>query len=378
MKSPAARQDWDDPIEPIESFFRTLAETIPQMVWTKDANGLNDYCNQRFSDFMGITMDEFIHNSWIVAHPDDVARGQAVWRASIAAGVPYETELRLKSKGHEDYRWFLVRAVPYHDTLGRVIKWFGTTTDIDDQKRYSQQQEETVRILVDLFSPTGLPTLAKVALDAVYVPAEHLAAIGGDFYEALVLRDGRLLFAIGDVAGHGLGAAVAMERVRNAIVTAAMDSRDPSVVLTTVNRALTLRSHSPFVTALVGFLDPESGRFTYACAGHQAPVIAAPDSPPRLLPYGGMPLGVDLDPVFPTFAGQLDPGGMLLLYTDGITEFRRDAAAGERLMLSAVGRVLREHAQRPAEAIRQAVLGDESPADDVALLTITYDPTVSG
>jgi PAS domain S-box-containing protein len=377
MKAPASRQEWDDPIEPIESFFRTLAEMIPQMVWTKDANGLNDYCNQRFSDFMGITMDEFIHNSWIVAHPDDVAHGQAIWRASIAAGVPYETELRLKSKAHDEYRWFLVRAVPYHDTLGRVIKWFGTTTDIDDQKRYAQQQEETVRILVDLFSPTRLPTVAKVALDAVYVPAEHLAAIGGDFYEALVLRDGRLLFAIGDVAGHGLGAAVAMERVRNAIVTAAMDSRDPAVVLATVNRALTLRPQSPFVTAVVGFLDPDSGRFTYACAGHQAPILAAPDSPARLLPYGGMPLGVDLDPVFPIYAGQLSPGDMLLLYTDGITEFRRDPAAGERLILSAAGRVLRERAPRPAEAIRQAVLGDESPSDDVALLTLTYSPTAT-
>jgi PAS domain S-box-containing protein len=367
-----------------ESFFRTLAEMIPQMVWTKDANGLNDYCNRRFIEYMGVTMDEFIHNSWIVAHPDDVERGQRVWREAVASGSPYETELRLRPKDRAEYRWFLVRAVPQLDADGRVCKWYGTTTDIDGQKRYAQQQEETVRILVELFSPGDLPVLDHVTLDAVYVPAEHLAKVGGDFYEAVMLRDGRLLFAIGDVAGHGLGAAVAMERARNAIVSAAIESRNPAVVLNNVNRALNLRPSAPFVTAIVGFLDPIRGGYTYASAGHNAPIVAGFEPIKglqprgglcaRMLPGGGVPLGVEADPEFTIVNGTLEPGAMLVLYTDGIVEFDRDQSSGERKLLASALRVVDEKMPRPAEAIRHLVLNGATPTDDVALLTLTFAP----
>jgi PAS domain S-box-containing protein len=119
----------------IEPFFQSLVEMIPQMVWTKDANGVNDYCNRRFIEFMNVTMDEFVHNSWAVAHPDDVPRGQEAWRLAVATGTPYEAEIRLRPKHSHTYRWFLVRAVPHRDAAGRIDKWFGTTTDIDEQRR---------------------------------------------------------------------------------------------------------------------------------------------------------------------------------------------------------------------------------------------------
>jgi len=123
------------PGDTVEPFFQSLVEMIPQMVWTKDANGVNDYCNRRFIEFMNVTMDEFVHNSWAVAHPDDVARGQEAWRLAVTSATAYEAEIRLRPKGSHTYRWFLVRAVPHRDEAGRIDKWFGTTTDIDAQRR---------------------------------------------------------------------------------------------------------------------------------------------------------------------------------------------------------------------------------------------------
>jgi PAS domain S-box-containing protein len=155
---------------------QTIIESIPQMVWTKDENGRNDYCNQRFIDFMNVTMDEFVNNSWVVCHPDDVERGQAVWRASVAAGRAYETELRLAPKGVAAYRWFLVRAVPLRDASGRVVKWYGTTTDIDAQKRALEAMDflaqsssqlagaEDVGTVLDRLSRASLEGLAEMSI----------------------------------------------------------------------------------------------------------------------------------------------------------------------------------------------------------------------
>jgi PAS domain S-box-containing protein len=121
--------------EPDDSFFRMLVESMPQMVWTKDACGRNDYGNPSFLDFLNITFDEFIHHSWSVVHPDDAARGQAAWQAAHEGARPYEAELRMRPRGASAYRWFLVRAVPYRNAAGRIERWFGSTTDIDAQRR---------------------------------------------------------------------------------------------------------------------------------------------------------------------------------------------------------------------------------------------------
>ena len=155
---------------------QAIIEKIPQMVWTKDAEGRNDYCNARFLDYMNFTREEFVNNSWIVAHPDDVERGQTVWRASVAAGRAYETELRLAPKGVAAYRWFLVRAVPLRDASGRVVKWYGTTTDIDAQKRALEAMDflaqsssqlagaEDVGTVLDRLSRASLEGFAEMSI----------------------------------------------------------------------------------------------------------------------------------------------------------------------------------------------------------------------
>jgi PAS domain S-box-containing protein len=118
-----------------ESFYRTLVELMPQMVWTKDANGQNDFCNSRFLEYMNISTDEFADGAWILAHPDDVPRVKTMWSKATSGGAPFETEMRLRPKHARAYRWYLVRAVPHRDASGAIDKWFGTTTDIDAQQR---------------------------------------------------------------------------------------------------------------------------------------------------------------------------------------------------------------------------------------------------
>ncbi len=118
-----------------EEQYRFLAESIPQMVWTALPTGALDYYNRRVSDYGGIPIDQLIGAGWTaMLHPDDLDRALNRWQQSLTTGDDYETEFRLRDTEGR-YRWHLVRAVPMRDAEGKIVKWFGTCTDIDDQKQ---------------------------------------------------------------------------------------------------------------------------------------------------------------------------------------------------------------------------------------------------
>jgi PAS domain S-box-containing protein len=118
-----------------EVSFRQLAEAIPQLVWTTRPDGFHDYFNQRWYDYTGTTPDLTQGEGWhLPFHPDDVPEASRRWKHSLLTGEPYEVEYRCRR--HDGvYRWFLGRAHAVRDGSGRIIKWFGTCTDIEEQKR---------------------------------------------------------------------------------------------------------------------------------------------------------------------------------------------------------------------------------------------------
>ncbi|WP_026462545.1 PAS domain-containing protein [Adhaeribacter aquaticus] len=120
--------------------FQFLAETIPQLIWTTDSNGFHDYFNQRWIDFTGYTVEasqgtEMWNN---LLHPDDRERAHQRWQHSLQTGAFYEIEYRFKSK-EGTYKWFLGQAVPMRNAQGEITKWFGTCTDIEEQKRWQEE-----------------------------------------------------------------------------------------------------------------------------------------------------------------------------------------------------------------------------------------------
>ena len=116
-----------------------LAEVIPQIVWTTDASGAADWLNRHFTEYTGLDAGTARGAGWLqTIHPDDVPRAAARWAVSVASGEPYELEHRLR-RADGAYRWHLTRAAPLRASDGRIVKWFGTSTDIDDQKRAQQE-----------------------------------------------------------------------------------------------------------------------------------------------------------------------------------------------------------------------------------------------
>jgi len=118
-----------------EDELQVLLDAIPQLVWTRRPDGFVDYTNQRWRDYTGMTTEQAQGDGWLSIHPDDWPRIQARWQSAVQTGRPYEGEQRLRNGTTGVYRWFLVKAVPLKDARGQIVKWFGTCTDIDEQKR---------------------------------------------------------------------------------------------------------------------------------------------------------------------------------------------------------------------------------------------------
>ncbi len=127
-----------------ELYFQTMAEAVPEIIWTADPNGMDDYFNQRCFDYTGLTLEQLRGSSWqAIIHPDDVDDCVAKWKGALRTGDPYEVEYRLRGKDGS-FRWFLGRANPIRDTNGVIVKWFGTCTDIESQKHNQQVLEEQI------------------------------------------------------------------------------------------------------------------------------------------------------------------------------------------------------------------------------------------
>src|SRR5947209_6060656 len=104
--------------------------TIPTMAWTVRPDGAVDFVNQRWLDYTGLSFEEEIEEPTRAVHPEDLQRVMEKWLAHMPAGESFEDEMRLRQADGE-YRWFLVRTVPLRDERGNIVKWYGSSIDID-------------------------------------------------------------------------------------------------------------------------------------------------------------------------------------------------------------------------------------------------------
>ncbi|PYU32761.1 MAG: hypothetical protein DMG28_10525 [Acidobacteria bacterium] len=137
--------DADGVSNAIEERLQLIIDTIPTIVWSKLPDGSADFLNQRFREYTGFSLVDGLGWGWMNAfHPED--RGTEEWRADLAAGKPFEKEVRLRRNDGE-YRWFLLRAVPLRDEHGNIVKWYGLTCDIEDQKRAETQSRALINAI---------------------------------------------------------------------------------------------------------------------------------------------------------------------------------------------------------------------------------------
>jgi PAS domain S-box-containing protein len=478
--------------------YRALAESVPNIVWTTNGDGVVEYSNRRFLEYAGLSADALAERGWeAVIHPSDRANALAAWHTALASGASYRADARLR-RADGEYRWHVMLAVPVREG-GTIAKWFGSSTDIEDQKdaerimsllgdvtqalTSSLDDAGIARSLADLVAPSeaaycevqlydgarllqtvaaagdaaahtpdraqraertrrvgaalltreisvvpvrgtdrvlgwlvccdvvddvralvpelasrlgaalvnanayarehrvaasfqtaalvsDLPEVPGVSFSALYQAADAEASVGGDWYDAFRLPDGRVVFSVGDVAGSGLDAAVTMSSVRQSIRTAALINPDPGAVLDAVDRIVRAMGNGRFVTAFVGVLDPVCEEFAYANAGHPPPLLRRPGGAIAELGQGDLPLGLRQRNSSGRTILNIERGSLIVAYTDGLTELHRDPLAGEANLVSALRT---SEGDDVAGQIFRALSGGNPARDDIAILAVRFD-----
>jgi PAS domain S-box-containing protein len=185
-------QEWERTTQALrqsEDHLRLIIDTIPAMAWTVRPDGAVDFVNQRWLDHTGLSFEEEIKEPTRVVHPDDLPRVMEKWLADMAAGVPSEDEMRLRQRDGK-YRWFLVRTVPLRDEQGNIVKWFGTSTDIEDRKHAEdalQYSLDELRALAARLQSVREEERTRVAREVHDELGQALTAI--KFESASLIRD---------------------------------------------------------------------------------------------------------------------------------------------------------------------------------------------
>ena len=217
--------------------------------------------------------------------------------------------------------------------------------------------------------PDSLPAAPGLDLAVRYLPATEGVGVGGDWYDAFPLGGTLFALVIGDVVGHDLGSASAMNQIRNTLRAYAVEEADPASVLRRTNTALAKLHPDALATVFYAVLDRASGELSFANAGHPPALVATKEGAAYLSEPAGLMLGVDPDATFTTGRVRLDTECAVLLYSDGLVEDRtRPIDDG----LDALARAFSGHRGSSAEVVCQtveaALLTGASRSDDACLL----------
>jgi serine phosphatase RsbU (regulator of sigma subunit) len=240
------------------------------------------------------------------------------------------------------------------------------------EEALAEQRDIAVRLQRSLLP--DVPDPEQLEVHASYAPAHGAMAVGGDWYDVVELADGRVALSVGDVAGHGLGAASVMGQLRSAVRTLALESPGPADLLRRLDAFAATIDDRPLATVVFAVIDPATGALRYAVAGHPPPLILRADGATELLQDGRSPLlGVDAVVARPEGEARLGPGDTLIFYTDGLVE-RPDSSidAGiERLAHRAAAAAARD----PATLAAALIAGVPEPRrDDTAVLCVRLSP----
>lgn len=262
----------------------------------------------------------------------------------------------------------------YHEMTQRIRD---TLLQKDEALAAYERAHHVATTLQRALLPQELPQVAGIVFDAVYEPAKSEAQVGGDWYDALRLADGRVLISIGDVAGSGLQAAVIMAAMREVIRGVAQVYADPATIIDAADRTLKTEHLDSVVTAFVGVFDPVARTLAYVSAGHPPPLVRAPDGTVTDLRSRGLPLGIRLRNDADACTAAIPAGATVVFYTDGLIESTKDVIAGERTLRAALADPSAVARPQVAQTLYDRVLHDGTH-DDVAILAMRVDAGSAG
>jgi serine phosphatase RsbU (regulator of sigma subunit) len=247
-----------------------------------------------------------------------------------------------------------------------------------DHARIFERERSAAETLQRALLPEKLPDLDSLTAAVRYMPGSGDVEIGGDWYDVMPLPSGDVGLVLGDVAGHGLEAAVLMAQLRHGLRAYALDGLHPAEV---ANRVDTL-IHTPGLERLATLVYVELARdltIRYVNAGYLPPLVVGPGGTTRLLDdQGGLPIGCGVVAGYTTHTSKLAPGDILLLYSDGLVERRGESIDDGIERLRQVAAHGPSDPDELADHILRALLPGAGGEDDIALLAVRPEPVPAG
>ena len=332
----------------------------------------------------------------ITVHPDDVDRTAEARHGLLAEDRPFHLEHRLIRPDGSVLDVFSTGKV-LRDEQGDRMRFWGTLQDVtgiraaeraarDANRRVEQTrtqleaEHQALQMFQRAMLPAELPTVPGVQVAAEYLPVAERIDIGGDWYDAFLLPDGRLALAVGDVTGHDLRAATVMGQVRNAVRAYASEDPTPGDVLRRTNTLLSRLPDLDLVTMLYGVYDPGTHELLWSNAGHPPPLLRRGTGASALTDPGGLLLGVlPGDEPYPEYRLTLAAGDAILWYTDGLIDHRdTDPTVALQRLTDVFGASAGTDADRLVSTVSRQMLADGVQEDDICLLTLHRPGPVGG
>jgi PAS domain S-box-containing protein len=353
--------------------------------------------NPALAEMMGVSIPELLERPMLESvHPLDRERHGAFLRrvvdGEIPAGRSVESRV-LRPDGQE--RWVSASGAVVRDSHGRPDYMIAHMVDITERKRAQGQAEAAAArqariasVLQDGLHPYVPHRVGPVEIASRYQPAGIDELVGGDWTDVFTLSTGRIGIVVGDVAGHGVQAAATMTRLRTLVRMLATSGTSPAGVMRRLNDVLhdtDIGEDIDLATLVHAQLDPSTGTLVYCSAGH-LPLLALPNDRAgrrRLVTpvpaVGGPPIGVQPDLRFTEGTLTLEPGSLLIGYTDGLIERRGHSIDQSLLTLQNSINELPASTLADVDALAEAVMnlapgGAAAAPDDIAVIVLNFDP----
>jgi serine phosphatase RsbU (regulator of sigma subunit)/integral membrane sensor domain MASE1/anti-sigma regulatory factor (Ser/Thr protein kinase) len=242
-------------------------------------------------------------------------------------------------------------------------------------ERWESEHEVALALQRALMPPTVASTDTTRAA-GMYLPAPGMLQVGGDWYEVITTTRGDVALLVGDVVGHGLAAATAMGKLSSAARALAYAEVDPAALIQGIDRVAKGMPDARMATMACAILDVPTGHMRYSVAGHPPPLVRRPDGSVIALEHArGLPLATGFPRTRRSASIALEPGSLVVLYTDGLVE-RRDTSLDARMdqLAATVQSVDPADPAVACETIVTAMLSDREQADDVAVLCLAIEP----
>ena len=310
-----------------------------------------------------------ITEEMLVASARDEEHLRLIREVGIASAIVVPITIRDETVGVISFVWAESKRIHTAEDVHLAHDLARRAAAAIDNARLYQRARNIAETLQRSLLLKDLPDLPGISMAARYLPARREAEVGGDWYDAFPLPDGRLALVMGDVAGRGAEAAAVMGQIQNALRAYALEGHGPAAVLERLNRVVELRG---MATVFYVIFDATHWTLQYANAGHLPALVLSPDGRRELLEEGGsLPLGGTFSAVYREMTHPIAPGSTLVLFTDGLVEQRGepiDARLDHLIQSSAEDRS--GDPGKLLDHLITSMLGGEPPADDVALLAL--------